>query len=170
MEAKSTPANRIARQIFEIVPYVMRVMKSEMRQNTPLVMPGHLQLLGMLRHRSWTVTELADRHAVSAPTMSNTITTLEERGWVTRVRSEEDRRTVLIQLTKEGGNVLEATHNRAESLIAALLEPLNANEQEILTEGLKILHRVFEAAIPTASEEDHSPAECKSSNCPHHRC
>ncbi|MBN1309829.1 MAG: MarR family transcriptional regulator [Anaerolineae bacterium] len=170
METKSNAANRIARQIFEIVPYVMRVMKSEMRHSTPLVMPGHMQLLGMLSHRSWTVTELADRHAVSAPTMSNTITTLEERGWVTRVRSEEDRRAVLIRLTKEGKSVLEATHNRAENLVAKLLEPLDADEQEILTEGLEILHRVFEAAMPAASGEDNASAECKPGKCPRHRC
>jgi len=160
METETGTANKIARQIFEIIPYVMRVMKSEMRQSGPLVMPGQMRLLGMLSHRSWTVTELADRQAVSAPTMSNTITTLEERGWVTRVRSEEDRRTVLIQLTKEGMSVLEATHDRAEGLIAGLLEPLSASEQETLTEGLKILHRAFETAISTTSGEDRLHPDC----------
>jgi DNA-binding MarR family transcriptional regulator len=164
METKSDSAHKLARQIMEIVPYAMRAMMSEMRQShqsNMMVMPGHFRLLGMLSHRNWTLTELADKQAVSPPTMSNTITTLEERGWVTRTRSAEDRRSVVIQATEEGRKILEETHTRAESYIAALLEPLDPAEQDILAQGLTVLRRVFETASPAPAEENHSSVDCQ---------
>ena len=147
-------ASQTARQILEIIPYVMRVMASEMRQYNPLVLPAHFRLLHMLAHRSWTLTELAKRHAVSAPTMSNTVTTLDERGWVTRVRSEEDRRVVVIQATEEGRRIIEETFRRAERHISTLLEPLDTAEQEALARGLTVMRQVFVSAIPAVPEND----------------
>jgi DNA-binding MarR family transcriptional regulator len=86
--------------------------------------------------------------------MSNTITTLEERGWLTRTRSEEDRRAVIIQVTEEGRKTLEEAHQRAESHLAGLLEPLDDAEREVLAQGLKVLHRVFESAHTRSSDSD----------------
>ncbi len=139
-ESESTTA----RQILEIIPCVMRLMASEIRHDNPAVTPTHFRLLGMLSHCSWTLTELAERMEVSAPTMSNTITTLEERGWVTRVRSEEDRRSVVIQITAAGRGVLEEVYHQAECRISSLLEPITSRDQEALERGLDVLRRVFE--------------------------
>jgi DNA-binding MarR family transcriptional regulator len=87
--------------------------------------------------------------------MSNTVTTLEERGWLTRVRSEEDRRVVLIQTTEEGRKILEETHRRAEERFATLLESLTDAEQETLSSGLSMLRRVFESAFPPRDPHCH---------------
>lgn len=141
----------------DIIPHAMRAMKSEMRHIHASMMPGHFRLLGMLSHRCWTLKELADRQGVSAPTMSNTITTLEERGWVTRTRSAEDRRAVIIRVTEEGKKALEETHQRAENHLAALLEQLNPAERDTLAQGLQVLHQVFESAHAGDAEGD----------CPH---
>ncbi len=160
METKVDSAHKLAQQIMEIVPHAMRAMMFEMRQSNQgnmAVMPAHFRLLGMLSHCSWTLKELADKTAVSPPTMSNTITTLEERGWVTRTRSAEDRRAVIIQATEEGKRVLKESHHRAEGYIAALLEPLDPDEQDVLAQGLAVLRRVFESASSTVTDGDHSP-------------
>lgn len=164
MEIKPDTAHQLARQIMEIVPYAMRTMMAEMRRSSQhnwTAMAAHFRLLGMLSHRSWTLTELADKTSVSAPTMSNTITTLEERGWVTRTRSAEDRRAVVIQATEEGRRILEAAHDQAEDYIATLLEPLDPAEQDVLAQGLAILRRAFETASPAAMGGDQPVADCK---------
>jgi len=137
-----------ARKIIEIIPYVMRVMASEIRQNSSNLRPAHFQLLGKLIHRSWTLSELADSQAVSAPTMSKTITLLEERGWVTRIRSEADRRVVLIEATEEGHRIIKEALTRAENHITSLLESLDSDEQKKLAEGLDILRQMFEKESP----------------------
>lgn len=161
METKLRSANAIARQIMEIIPHAMRAMKSEMRHIHAPMMPGHFRLLGMLSHCCWTLKELADKQGVSAPTMSNTITTLEERGWVTRTRSAEDRRAVTIQMTEKGRMALEETHQRAESHLAALLEPLDNAEREVLSQGLKVLRQVFASAQSGTAENDFPHGDCQ---------
>lgn len=143
-----------ARKILEIIPYVMRVMASEMRQSDSPMRPAHFQLLGKVTHHSWTLSELAESQAVSAPTMSNTITTLEERGWVRRVRSEEDRRVVFIQATDEGQQVVKEAFQRAEEHVASLLAPLQPAEKETLDKGLDILRQVFEQEVSVDCPEE----------------
>jgi MarR family 2-MHQ and catechol resistance regulon transcriptional repressor len=109
----------------------------------------------MLAHREWTLSELAEVQAVSLPTMSSTITTLEERAWVTRERSPEDRRVVLVQLTSQGRAVIEDAHHHAEEQIAVMLAPLAEDERERLQQGLEILRKVFEAGLSEADR--HKP-------------
>ena len=161
MATKPDAANTIARQIMEIVPHVMRAMMSDMRQSNAPMMPGHFRLLGMLSHHSCTLKELADKQGVSAPTMSNTITTLEERGWVTRTRSAGDRREVIIQATAEGKRTLEEAHQRAERYLAELVEPLDAAERDMLAQGLRVLHRVFESAHARGAGSHPPDANCE---------
>jgi MarR family transcriptional regulator, organic hydroperoxide resistance regulator len=138
----------IAGRMLQIIPLVMRVMSAQMRHapqqglnsnNTPL--------LGALKLRTHTLSELAERMSVSAPTMSNTITTLEERGWVLRRRSEEDRRVVWIEITPEGIAALDAMQNEVKMRIAQLLEGLSDEEQATLVNGLTVLRDVFAAAL-----------------------
>lgn len=139
-----------ARQILGIIPLVMRVVAADLRHSEHCLMPAQFRLLGMLSHRTWTLSELAEVQAVSLPTMSNTITTLEERQWVTRQRSPEDRRVVLVQLTPEGRAVIEGAHHHAQERIAQMLAPLSDEQRESLQQGLEILRTVFEASLGEA--------------------
>ncbi|HEX2621293.1 MAG TPA: MarR family transcriptional regulator, partial [Phototrophicaceae bacterium] len=110
----------IARRTLDIIPLVMRVMSAQMRSAEHGLSSNHAPLLGMLQYRPYSLGELAERMSVSAPTMSNTITTLEERGWVTRKRSETDRRIVSIMITEEGQAVLDGMQKEVEQRIALL--------------------------------------------------
>ena len=87
---------------------------------------------------------MAEHQVVSKPTMTNTINTLEERGWVRRVRSADDRRVVLVELTDAGREVLASAEREAESRLAELLSRLSDSEIDTLVAGLMILHRLFE--------------------------
>ncbi len=78
--------------------------------------------------------------------MSNTITTLEERGWVVRRRGPRDRRVVLVKITPKGQAVLDGVHKQMISRIAEILEPLSEEQRGVLLSGLKILREVFESA------------------------
>lgn len=131
-------------------------MSWEIRSTGQVVSAGHVPLLGMLSIRPYTLGELAERHSVSSPTMSNTITAIEERGWVTRTRSKEDRRLVWIEITDTGREVLENINRHFEERIAGLLGELSEHEQETLIEGLTLLRDAFAAGLerdPTLRNE-----------------
>ena len=62
----------------------MRTVAAELRAAGELPAPAHFGLLTMLGNQPRTLTELALLQGVSLPTMSNSISTLVQRGWVKR--------------------------------------------------------------------------------------
>jgi DNA-binding MarR family transcriptional regulator len=138
-----TQTSYISQQILEIIPLVMRTIAFELRRTEHVVMTPHFRLLWMLNHRPFTLSELAEHQVVSLPTMSNSITILEERGWVTRLRSDADRRKVLIELSQSGRDVLAQVQCHAEERVAELLSAISDADQQTLLEGLSVLRTVF---------------------------
>jgi DNA-binding MarR family transcriptional regulator len=143
----NTSTDDIARQALDIVPFLMVVMASEMRATGHVVVGGHLRLLGILSAGPMSLTQLADLNMVSAPTMSNTVTALESRGWMRRVRAEHDRRLVMIELTPEGFAVYDEIETQTRRRITELLEPLEPHQREMLQNALGLLRHKFEAGL-----------------------
>ena len=140
-----------ARQIMEVVPMVMRTLALEMRMAGHLPEAAHCPLLLLLAERPHNLSQLAVRHAVSLPTMSNSISTLVERGWVTRSRSPHDRRVVHVSLTPHGFAVLEEMRRAVEARMAQKLSCLSPAECDHVLAGLEILRECF-ARIPRSEE------------------
>lgn len=137
----------IAQKILDIIPFVMRVMASEMRRAGFDIAPNQVSLLGILEDGPRTLTELAQLHSVSAATMSNTVTALEERGWVVRRRSEVDRRVVFVELSPEGQHIGDEIDAHTIQRITELLSDLDPREGELLIAGLSILGEKFIASL-----------------------
>ncbi len=136
-----------AQQVMDIVPLVMRIVAAELRRTEYMLAPSHFRLLLMLDCCSCSVSQLAERQVVSLPTMSNSVTTLVERGWVTRVPAAHDRRTVLVELTPAGRAVLAGAQRQVEARVAEELASLSAADRETLVAGLAILRAVFAPAL-----------------------
>jgi DNA-binding MarR family transcriptional regulator len=143
-----------ARQVTEIIPLTMRTVGAEMRRVGHGLIPVHMRILGMCTKRVWTLSELAEAQAVSLPSMSKTVNTLVERGWLTRTQSEEDRRVVRIGLAPAGQQVLDKAQRHTQARVAELLAPLSADELETLLAGLAILHDAFLAAFEPENREE----------------
>lgn len=137
----------LAHQTIGIVPFVMRFMSADLRNSKYGALAGHVSILGMLEQRPYTMKELADTHMVSSPTMSSTVTTLEERGWLMRERSAEDRRVVWVTITPEGQLALDDMRGQTAEKIAELLDGLSESQQAKLNEGLSLLLGAFAAGV-----------------------
>ena len=88
--------------------------------------------------------QLARRSDLSTGAMTNRLDRLEEAGLVKRVPDPDDRRGVLVELTKKGEQAWERTlgaQAAKESLIAGAL---TKNEQRQLNALLRRLMREFE--------------------------
>ena len=132
-----------AREIMEVVPMVMRTLALEMRSAGHLPEPAHLRLLLLLAERPHNLSELAEKQAVSLPTMSNSISTLVERGWVARSRSRHDRRKVQVELMPAGREAVEETMAAIERRMALRLSCLSPAECERVVQGLEMLRGCF---------------------------
>jgi len=136
----------IARQLLRTIPLVMCTLASEMRRTGYTPARGHFRLLSILAERPHHLSELAGKQAVSLPTMSSSITTLVERGWVKRVRDPRDRRMVSVELTPAGWAVLDDIRRQVEKHVTELLTPLSPAERERLSAGLEVLYTAFARA------------------------
>ena len=140
----SSRARAAARKFWEVVPNVMRAIFAETRRGGHNLAPNHFRILRALSVKSCNLSELAEHQDVSLPSMSSTVQTLVERGWLTRERSLDDRRAVDLRVTPKGHRVLADEYERLLSWMAKRLESLDHNEIERVEQGLDTLLHLFE--------------------------
>lgn len=138
-----TNRHQIAVSILQIVPSIMRLLAAELRQGHTPLLPPQLGVLTLLAEKSRNLSELAEQHAVSLPTMSSTVSKLVEAGWVQRQRSQQDRRVVMFALTTAGQDTVEKIGAKMVTLMASQLEAIPDNDLSTLEDGLAILQTIF---------------------------
>jgi DNA-binding MarR family transcriptional regulator len=137
-------ARAIACKICDLMPLIERAISSELRRGNQYVTPSHLGLLAALVRGPFTLSGLSEILAVSLPTMSNSITTFVERGWVKRKRSAYDRRFIEIELTRKGREALGDIRKRVKLLLTAQLASLPPSKRQELKIALKTLLQTFQ--------------------------
>lgn len=81
--------------------------------------------------------------AVTTGTLTISVNSLVKKGFVDRVRSEEDRRVVLISLTEQGKKAFRQHQKFHEDMINAAVARLNEDEKVILQKALTDLNLFF---------------------------
>lgn len=146
-------AHRVASEVLEVIPLVTRRVAADLRNSEQSMKLAYIGLLGIVARNPRSLGELSEFHAVSLPTMSKTITTIEKLGWVVRNRSEADRRVVMVEATPAGKAALKEVHDAAICAISEALDSLTASQHQELSEGLTILREAF-ADGPTDQDRD----------------
>lgn len=81
--------------------------------------------------------------SVTVGTLTIAINNLVKKGYVSRVRSEEDRRVVLIFLTEKGKRAYQHHREFHDEMVKALVEGLDEGQQKILVKSLLNLRTFF---------------------------
>src|SRR3990170_2102128 len=90
--------------------------------------------------------DLAAREGVSAPAMTRYLDRMEKAGLITRERSPDDARRVLLGVTKKGAKVVQSVRRRRTAWLAERLDRLSPDELEQLDEAADLLARLVEGA------------------------
>lgn len=98
-------------------------------------------LVNLHLHGPHTLTALAERDGVTAPSMNRTVNCLEELGFVTRVADTDDRRKVRIAITDAGSVVVRETSERRDNWLAQILGRLDDAERRTLHSAAEIILR-----------------------------
>ncbi len=134
----------IARRLLQVLLPLGKSVTAELRHTGQLMAPGHYQTLGTLYLRTSNLSDLAEIQGVSLPTMSNTVTSLEQQGWVKRNRSEQDRRVVMVELTPAGCDKLGELTDTVLTMLVSLLNKTSTEERESLSTGISVLEHIFD--------------------------
>ncbi len=89
------------------------------------------------------MSSVAKTLSVTVGTLTIAINNLVKKGYVTRARSEEDRRVVLLSLTQKGEKAFYHHKKFHDDMIKAITEDLSDREIESLTRVLDKLQRFF---------------------------
>lgn len=107
---------------------------------------AQMAVLGLLlRNRELTIGELARLERVQPPSMTRTVSCLEQLGHVTRGPHETDGRVVVVSLTGRGHDVVLADRQRRDVWLAVQLAHLSADERAVLRRAAPILDRLSQA-------------------------
>jgi DNA-binding MarR family transcriptional regulator len=86
------------------------------------------------------MTSVAKALDVTTGTLTIAVNSLVKKGYVDRVRSEQDRRVVLISLSEKGKGAYLHHRKFHDDMISAVVDELSADEQEVLEKALEKLH------------------------------
>lgn len=87
--------------------------------------------------------ELAALEHVTPPSMNRTLNGLETAGLVTRSKSSDDARKVIVELTPAGAGLLVETRRLRTAWFSRRLEALSADERESLLAVTPILRKLL---------------------------
>jgi DNA-binding MarR family transcriptional regulator len=154
-------ARDTARKLLEVMPLVMRTVAAELRAAGELPAPAQFPLLHMLSEHPRTLSELAAFRGVSLPSMSSSVTTLVERGWIRRTAPQADRRVVMLEVTAGGKAALNRVARSAERRLAEMLAPLGGPAGRRIQTGLGLLREAFAAPPRSAAERKRRPGRTR---------
>ena len=89
---------------------------------------------------------------VTVGTLTISMNRLEKKGYVTRTRSEKDRRVVFIALTEKGKKAYAHHQRFHQEMIEAVLDGLSEEETQVLAKVLEHLLRFFRSKEKEGSQ------------------
>jgi DNA-binding MarR family transcriptional regulator len=132
---------RLASELRLVLGHLMRRLRAEHRFSL-----SQGAVLGRLdREGTMSIGDLAVAERVRPQSMTQTVGDLEGDGLIARHADPGDGRRMLVELTDQGRQTLEADRRQREGWLArAIAEDLSAQEQQVLTRALGLLRRLAE--------------------------
>jgi DNA-binding MarR family transcriptional regulator len=134
-----------ARELLEIVPLVMRDIRSQMRsrRSPDLTIPQFRALAFLNRNEGSSLLKLANHMGLTPPSTCRLMDGLIARGMVTRQDNPADRRCVQLVVTSNGISILDASTGGTLAYLAGKLGNVGANDREVIVKAMKSLRSVF---------------------------
>jgi DNA-binding MarR family transcriptional regulator len=133
---QETAAQRVATGLMKIGLAVKRRNWSEAGPRG--LTPTQAQILSFLRSRSTSsasLGEIAEAMAITAPTASDSVSSLVGKGYVTKHRNAVDGRAVMLELSDAGRRMARVVSDWTDFLVSAV-DVLDPNEQQAFLKGL----------------------------------
>ena len=95
-----------------------------------------LEAVGKGKDRRRTISELAEELNITLPSVTVAINKLMKKGYVEKVRGEEDGRIVYVSLTRMGKKIDSVHSYFHESMVRSIIRDMTEEEQQILYKGV----------------------------------
>jgi DNA-binding MarR family transcriptional regulator len=124
---------------------ITRLARRLRQQSEAPLSPTQAAVLATIDRRGpLTLGELAEAERVQPPTITAAVDRLEHQGLVQRRREPHDRRVVRVQVTADGGELLDQARSRKSAYLEQRLGSLSARDRAILERAASILEGILE--------------------------
>ncbi|MGC8970706.1 MAG: MarR family winged helix-turn-helix transcriptional regulator [bacterium] len=111
------------------------------------ITPLQYRALKIIRDEHPTMGDLCDLLYLSSSTVTDLVDRLESNNLVRRVRSREDRRVIILEVTEEGASLLENIKEEKLEVLNKALSLLDEKEREEIRESLIKLYNVLKEEL-----------------------
>ena len=141
----SSPVQQCADEILDVIPLVMRSIRTEMRghRSPGLSVPQFRALAFTGMNTGATLGELADHLGLMPPAASAVVEGLVTLHLIKRSANPADRRRICLALTATGREKLADTRKIARSCLAEMFCPLSGAECGEILSAMKKLRGIF---------------------------
>ena len=135
----------VARELLDVVPIIMRTIRSEMRsyRSNELTVPLFRSLMFIERHPGVSLLDLAGHLGLTSPSVCKIVDGLVAHSMVKRQHSNTDRRKITLALTHEGQSVLDEARTNTQARLSERLASLSAEQCETVFQALQIIQPLF---------------------------
>lgn len=110
-----------------------------------------IEAIGMYNSKS--MSEVASVLDITVGTLTIAINNLVKKGYVQRKKAEEDRRLVLIELTKRGKLAYRIHDKFHKDMVRETIDGITAEDEEILVKALEKLNSFFKEKYNLSSKK-----------------
>lgn len=136
----------IANKLIVIIPRMMQVIVTAVKNQQIQLPMIHYQLLRILKEHPMSLSQLAEHLLISKASLSETVNLIVEKGWIEKIDDPSDARRVFLKISRSGLDQVEKTDEEVLRIISTKLADLSAEENTIVSDGIDIISRLF--AIP----------------------
>ena len=122
------------------VARMQRLLRSQEMGGLSLTEASCLAVIG--RKGPMPLNEIAASEHLSAPSVTKTITRMEEAGLIDRLNDPTDRRVSLVTLSKKGRALVDQIRSRRNAFLLLRLQELSPADLEAVERALPILERL----------------------------
>ncbi|MCE5344117.1 MAG: MarR family transcriptional regulator [Eubacteriales bacterium] len=113
-----------------------------------------LEAIGENRERGVLLCELAQRVELTPPTVTVAVNKLAFKGYVQKTRSTQDKRSIIVTLTRLGKKINAAHRYFHEQMVRSIERLLSIDEREGLLHGMRSLNAFFKDALIDQERKD----------------
>lgn len=136
--------NLINELLVDVFNHILSIEESELKKQGIKLSMTEVHVLEAIRNAEYpTMTIVSEKLRVTVGTLTTGISTLVKKGYVERKRKEEDKRVVLLSLTKSAHKVLAIHDEFHNKMVDAAFKDLNLEEDKILVKSLENVKNYF---------------------------
>lgn len=146
MERKNKVLNELLVQLFnDILQIEENTLKNGNLSDLSVTELHTIVAIGMYQER--TMSEVAQDLRITVGTLTTAINKLIKKGYVERKRIEEDRRVVLVHLTKRGKLAYRLHEKFHNDMISDTINGVSEKEEKVLISSLERLNIFFKGKM-----------------------